>query len=474
MAITSQGQDNFTTIPITASLNIPANTTYGLAIVCDGNVNYINGTSVGAVYTAHPGISIKQGHGGAGFGGTFNFINSPRVFSGALVYNETVNFSSYAWTPNSTISNTTVSNPTVSPTTNTSYSVTVTDANGCTGTASFGVQVMDTPTGTATASPSSACVGSAVSLNYSPLAGSQCNGVVQSGFAGTYAPATWSTILTNSNGTVNTAGAPASIVMTSSNGLTGSGVTGYQHSITCSGYLKFNWSYTTTDGPQYDYPRYTLNGGPAQIFPGYKSAFGNANDQAGTFSLPVNAGDIVQIQMYSTDNVGGAASLTLSSFKAPYQTATTQTVAWYTVATGGASLSAANPYSYIPAAGSYTYYAQVTNSTTGCTNASRVATNAVTINPLPSVSISPASAAICNGGSTNLTASGALSYSWQPGSLTGSSVNVAPTTTTTYTVTGTSAAGCTATSTVTVTVNPLPVIAGSASPSIVCPDRRLR
>lgn len=239
------------------------------------------------------------------------------------MYNETVNFSSYAWTPNSTISNTTVSNPTVSPTTNTSYSVTVTDANGCTGTASFGVQVMDTPTGIATASPSSACVSSAVSLNYSPLAGSQCNGVVQSGFAGTYAPATWSTVLTNSNGTVNTAGAPASIVLTSSNGLTGSGITAYQHSITCSGYLKFNWSYTTTDGPQYDYPRYTLNGGAAQIFPGYKSALGNANDQAGTFSLPVNAGDIVQIQMYSSDNVGGAGSLTLSSFKAPYQTATT-------------------------------------------------------------------------------------------------------------------------------------------------------
>jgi hypothetical protein len=68
-----------------------------------------------------------------------------------------------------------------------------------------------------------------------------------------------------------------------------------------------------------------------------------------------------------------------------------------------------------------------------------------------------------------LTASGAVSYTWQPGALSGASVIVSPTTTTTYTVTGTSALGCTKTATVTITVNPLPVITGSANPGIVCP-----
>lgn len=72
------------------------------------------------------------------------------------------------------------------------------------------------------------------------------------------------------------------------------------------------------------------------------------------------------------------------------------------------------------------------------------------------VSAQASSSVICSGQQTTLSATGASSYSWMPGSLIGSSVNVSPTTTTTYTVTGTSL-GCTATSTVNVTVIPLPV-----------------
>ena len=238
----------------------------------------------------------------------------------------------------------------------------------------------------------------------------------------------------------------------------------------CSGYLKFSWSYTTTDGsPIYDYPRYSVNGGAAQVLPGFKNAFGNDVAQSGSFSLPVNAGDLVQIQMYTSDNFGGAGSLNITNFRAPYQSTTTQSVAWYTTPTGGASLSAANPYSYVPVAGNYTYYAQVTNTATGCTNATRVATNNVTINSLPSVSTSATATTICEGQSTTITASGATTYSWQPGGATGSSITVSPTTTTTYTVTGTNANGCIATAIRTITVNPKPAMTGNATPGIVCP-----
>lgn len=59
----------------------------------------------------------------------------------------------------------------------------------------------------------------------------------------------------------------------------------------------------------------------------------------------------------------------------------------------------------------------------------------------------------CTGESFTLTASGADTYTWQPGNLTGSSVVVTPTTSTTYTVSGTSSGGCVVTPT-TITLYP--------------------
>ena len=94
---------------------------------------------------------------------------------------------------------------------------------------------------------------------------------------------------------------------------------------------------------------------------------------------------------------------------------------------------------------------------TGCTNTVSVA---VTVNPLPTITV-PA-ATICSGTSTNLTASGASTYTWSPAATltpsVGTTVSANPTSTQTYTITGTSAAGCTNSVTAVVTVNALPVI----------------
>ena len=92
---------------------------------------------------------------------------------------------------------------------------------------------------------------------------------------------------------------------------------------------------------------------------------------------------------------------------------------------------------------------------------------AVIINPNPTVIATAGSPAICNGSSTTIIASGASTYAWMPGNLTGSSVTVAPTTTTSYTVTGTSA-GCFNTTTITITVNPLPIVTATSSAASVC------
>ncbi len=92
----------------------------------------------------------------------------------------------------------------------------------------------------------------------------------------------------------------------------------------------------------------------------------------------------------------------------------------------------------------------------------------ITVNDLPTISVSPASATIFPGGNTGLTASGASTYAWSPSTglsaTTGATVTADPAATTTYTVVGTSAAGCSNNTTVTVTVG-AGLAAGSISAS---------
>jgi PKD repeat protein len=80
----------------------------------------------------------------------------------------------------------------------------------------------------------------------------------------------------------------------------------------------------------------------------------------------------------------------------------------------------------------------------------------VTVNPTPSVGLSATATTICPGGNSDITASGATTYSWSPaGTLsgsTGATATAAPTTTTTYTVTGTTG-GCSNYSDITIIID---------------------
>jgi hypothetical protein len=91
----------------------------------------------------------------------------------------------------------------------------------------------------------------------------------------------------------------------------------------------------------------------------------------------------------------------------------------------------------------------------GCTDTE---SQFVKVNFLPNIGVNNAS--ICSGQSTNLTATGGLSYVWSPAtglsSSTGTTVTSSTTTNTTYTVTGTGANGCSNSATASVTVNALP------------------
>ncbi len=107
-----------------------------------------------------------------------------------------------------------------------------------------------------------------------------------------------------------------------------------------------------------------------------------------------------------------------------------------------------------------TYSVTATNN--GCTASDNVT---VFINPLPTITISPAQN-ICKGGTATLSASGGNTYNWSNGS-TSSSITVYPASSTTYYVTVTNSYGCTATGSSVVYVNALP-IANAGTDQTIC------
>ncbi len=113
--------------------------------------------------------------------------------------------------------------------------------------------------------------------------------------------------------------------------------------------------------------------------------------------------------------------------------------------------------------GTYTVTATAAN---GCSSQSVITVTQNTTAPVVSATTSTSS--ICIGDSVTLAGSGANTYTWNPGNLSGSTVTVSPISTLVYTVTGTNAIGCSNTETVTVTVNSLPVVSVVASSTAIC------
>lgn len=85
----------------------------------------------------------------------------------------------------------------------------------------------------------------------------------------------------------------------------------------------------------------------------------------------------------------------------------------------------------------------------------------------PTVTTVSTSSVLCSGQSATLTSSGATTYTYNPGSITGNPIVVSPTISTTYTVTGANA-GCTNTTVRTISVNLPPTVNASSSSTLIC------
>ena len=126
----------------------------------------------------------------------------------------------------------------------------------------------------------------------------------------------------------------------------------------------------------------------------------------------------------------------------------------YTFSGGSATVSPA----------SNTVYTITGTSAAGCISAN-TATVSISVNALPNISI-VATNTICEGQTSTLAASGALSYTWGTGS-SGSTLAVTPSVTNTYSIAGTDVNGCTSSASVQITVNSLPSI--TVNSGAICP-----
>lgn len=97
---------------------------------------------------------------------------------------------------------------------------------------------------------------------------------------------------------------------------------------------------------------------------------------------------------------------------------------------------------------------------------SNFAVTTISVNPVPTITISGGSTAICMGNTVALLASGANSYTWSNGVI--NNIPFTPTSTTNYTITGTSSNGCTSSASTGITVYSLPVISAVSSSQPLC------
>jgi gliding motility-associated-like protein len=120
-----------------------------------------------------------------------------------------------------------------------------------------------------------------------------------------------------------------------------------------------------------------------------------------------------------------------------------------------------NPVHTYLNAGTYNV-SMIVTSTNGCSD---TIAQQVTVNPLPVVNAG-ADQAICTGSSATLVATGGLSYLWNPGGATTSSIIVDPSINTSYGVQVTDINGCSASDTVNVIIKSLPVASAGPDKSV--------
>ncbi len=492
----ANGCTNTTTVAVTVNSTAVITATPNAPVICNGQSVSLTAGG-GNTYTWSPTTGLSSGTGAtvsanpttttvytvtgtAGTGCsntatvTVTVIPKPTVtvtpVSTVLCEGQSVSLTagggtSYVWSPSTGLSSGSGANVSASPITTTTYTVIGTDANGCSNTASTAITVNAAPTIGTTPTSASICNGQSTSITasggtsyvWAPSTGlSSGTGTVVS--ANPASTTTYTVIGTNANGCTNTSAITVTVNAAPSIGVTPTTpaiCNGKSVSLNANGGSSYTWSPTTglssgtgasvTADPT-STTVYTVTG-----------TNGSGCSATATTTVTVNALPVVSVSPNTPAICTGTPVSLTANGGTTYTWSPTSGLS-----SGSGTTVSANP------SGTSTYVITGTDAN-GCTNTASVT---ITVNALPTVNASPATAAICAGQSTGITASGATSYIWSPttglSSGSGAAVSASPSSSTTYTVTGTDGNGCNNTASSMITVNPLPVV--NAGPdATICP-----
>src|SRR5574343_574753 len=356
----------------------------------------------------------------------------------------------YTWSPSTGLSATTGATVTASPATTTTYTVTGVGSCG-TGTATSTVTVLPANdpscvSCTATATNTGPyCAGSTIQLN--------------GGGGGTYSwtgPNGFTSTLQNPTIPSATTAASGDYTLTITVGACTSTAT-TTVTVNAAATANANIDQTVCAGGSITLAGSVGGGATSGTWTAPTGTFSNATSLTSTYTPTATSGTVT-LTLTTNDPTGPCPAVTdimvvtinpLPTVNAGVDqtvcAGTTVTLSGSGAATYTWNNGVTNGVAFTPAA--TTTYTVTGTSAAGCINTDQVV---VTVNPIPVVNAGP-DVSFWPGGFTNLTASGATTYSWAPGGQTTATITVTPAATTTYTVTGTSL-GCTATDAVTVTI----------------------
>jgi gliding motility-associated-like protein len=404
-------------------------------------------------------------------------VSDTICFGGSMVLNASpvAGGNTYAWSPATGLSATNVANPTASPTTTTVYTVTVTDAMGCSGTANVTVYV-DSQITLALAGIDVTCNGAnngqtivIPSGGNTPYTYSWSPGACTSPSCSGVGPGTYNVTVTDAWGCTATGSATVTqptLLTVSTTGTTpatcNAACNGTATAAGNGGTAPYNFSWNTI-------PVQNTATATGLCAGTYTCTITDANGCTATTTATITQPTAVVIAPMTNVTICNGGSTTLTA------TANGGTPGYtynWSPATGLSATNIANPTANPTVTTIYTVTATDAN---GCAAAPVNVT--VTVNPLLSV-IANGTATICPGASTPLSATasngngGPYTYVWSPAAgLSNPNISnptASPASTTTYTVTANDGCSPAVTATVTVTVSAVPTVLFAADVTSGC------
>lgn len=381
--------------------------------------------------------------------------------------------SSYLWSTGETTPSISVNNPGT-------YSVTVTNINGCSSSASKTVSLMEP---TSISGDSQICSGESTTLSATGTGSYQWSNGANTPFITVNTPGTYSVTVSLPNGCSSSAAIEVTAASSPTPSISGNNVIceGQSTTLTATGGNNYSWnngstqnSIVVTQSGNYTVTVTNTDGCSASTsttvtvnpLPNVTISGSSSFCQGGSTTLTASGANTYLWSNASTNaaitiNNAGIYTVTGTDINGCTNTAS-QTVAvnpTYNIPLTH-SICEGESYNFygqnLTSAGTYTHTLQTIN---GCDS---VLILTLTVKTLPTASIT-GNTTICEGQSTTLTATGGNSYSWSTGS-TNSSISVNQSGL--YTVTATNTDGCSASTSTTVTVNPLPTITISGNTTV--------